>query len=182
LVPVAEIARRIHTIRGLRVMLDSDLAALYGVTTARLNQQIARNAARFPADFVFRLTRREITSMMSQIATSKPGRGGLRKLPNAFTEHGAVMAATVLSSPRAVQMSVFVVRAFLRIREWVAGQAGLAARLAELERRVGEHDHELKAIIQTIRGMLEPPAPSRRRIGFRQSWAAAGQRRWHEHE
>ena len=98
-------------------MLDSDLAALYGVTTARLNQQITRNAARFPADFVFKLTRREITSMMSQIATSKRGRGGRRKLPNAFTEHGAVMAATVVNSPRAVQMSIFVVRAFLRLRK-----------------------------------------------------------------
>jgi hypothetical protein len=107
-------------------MLDSDLAALYGVTTARLNQQITRNAARFPADFVFQLTRREITSMMSQIATSKRGRGGRRKLPNAFTEHGAVMAATVVNSPRAVQMSIFVVRAFLRLREWVVGQAELA--------------------------------------------------------
>jgi hypothetical protein len=150
-------------------MLDSDLAALYGVTTARLNQQITRNAARFPADFVFQLTRREITSMMSQIATSKRGRGGRRKLPNAFTEHGAVMAATVVNSPRAVQMSIFVVRAFLRLRQWVAGQADLAARLADLERRVGAHDHELKAIIQTIRGMLEPPAPPKKQIGFRQT-------------
>ena len=150
-------------------MLDSDLAALYGVTTARLNQQITRNAARFPADFVFQLTRREITSMMSQIATSKHGRGGRRKLPNAFTEHGAVMAATVVNSPRAVQMSIFVVRAFLRLREWVVGQAELAKRLAELERRVGAHDHELKAVIQTIRGMLEPPVPPKKQIGFRQS-------------
>jgi hypothetical protein len=150
-------------------MLDSDLAALYGVTTARLNQQITRNAARFPADFVFQLTRREITSMMSQIATSKRGRGGRRKLPNAFTEHGAVMAATVVNSPRAVQMSIFVVRAFLRLREWVVGQAELAKRLAELERRVGAHDHELKAVIQTIRGMLEPPVPPKKQIGFRQT-------------
>ena len=169
LVPIEDIARRIHTVRGQRVMLDSDLAALYGVTTARLNQQITRNAARFPADFVFQLTRREITSMMSQIATSKRGRGGRRKLPNAFTEHGAVMAATVVNSPRAVQMSIFVVRAFLRLRQWVAGQADLAARLADLERRVGAHDHELKAIIQTIRGMLEPPAPPKKQIGFRQT-------------
>jgi hypothetical protein len=90
-------------------------------------------------------------------------------LPNAFTEHGAVMAATVVNSPRAVQMSIFVVRAFLRLREWVVGQAELAKRLAELERRVGAHDHELKAVIQTIRGMLEPPVPPKKQIGFRQS-------------
>jgi len=150
-------------------MLDSDLAALYGATTKRLNQQVLRNRDRFPADFMFQLAADEAERLRLQFATSKPGRGGRRYLPTAFTEHGAVMAAMVLNSARAVQMSVFVVRAFLRLREWVVGQAGLAARLAELERRVGAHDHELKAIIQTIRGMLEPPVPPRKQIGFRQS-------------
>jgi hypothetical protein len=169
LVPVEDIARTIHTVRGHRVMLDFDLARLYGTTTTRLNQQIRRNRARFPADFMFQLTNEEITSLMSQSATSKVGRGGRRKRPLAFTEHGAVMAATVLNSPRAVQMSIFVVRAFLRLREWVVGQAQLAGRLAELERRVGAHDHELKAIIQTIRSMLEPPSPPRKQIGFRRA-------------
>jgi hypothetical protein len=168
LAPVDDIATKIHTVRGVRVMLDSDLAALYGVTTKRLNEQLRRNRARFPADFVFQLTSEELTRLRSQIATSKRGRGGPRYLPHAFTEHGAVMLATILNSPRAVQMSIFVVRAFLRLREWVVGQAELAARLAELERRVGAHDHDLKAIIQTIRSMLEPPAPPRKQIGFRE--------------
>jgi hypothetical protein len=167
LVPVEEIARTIHTVRGHRVMLDFDLARLYGTSTTRLNQQVRRNRARFPADFMFQLTREELTNLISQIATSSRGWGGRRIPPTAFTEHGAVMAATVLNSPRAVQMSIFVVRAFLRLREWVVGQAELATRLAELERRVGAHDHELKAIIQTIRTMLEPPVPSRKQIGFR---------------
>ena len=169
LAPVEDIARRIHTVRGQRVMLDFDLARVYGVTTTRLNQQVTRNAARFPADFMFRLTRTELTNMMSQIATSSSDWGGRRKPPNAFTEHGAVMLASGLNSPRAVQMCIFVVRAFLRLREWVVGQANLAARLADLEKRVGAHDHELKAVIQAIRGMLEPPVPPKKQIGFRQT-------------
>ncbi len=163
---IEDIARRIHTVRGQRAILDKDLAALYGVSTKRLNQQVHRNADRFPTDFLFRLRPSEARSLRLQSATSKSGRGGRRHPPTAFTEHGAVMAASVLNTPRAVQMSIFVVRAFLRLRQWVIGQAELAARLAELERRVGEHDHELKAIIQTIRGMLDPPAPPRKRIGF----------------
>jgi len=166
--PVEDIARRIHTVRGQRVMLDSDLASLYGVTTKQFNQQVRRNSARFPSDFVFRLTKEEAGNLKSQFVTSSLGWGGRRKPHNAFTEHGAVMAATILNSPRAVQMSIFVVRAFLRLREWVVGQAALAARLADLERRVGAHDHDLKAIIQTIRSMLEPPAPPRKQIGFRE--------------
>ncbi len=156
-------------IRGQRVMLDSDLAGLYGVTTKRLNQQVHRNRGRFPADFSFALPRAELANLRLQNATSRSGWGGRRHPPRVFTEHGAVMVAMVLNSARAVQMSVFVVRAFLRLREWVANQAELAVRLADLERRVGEHDHELRAIIQTIRGMLEAPAPARRRIGFRQT-------------
>jgi hypothetical protein len=172
LAPVDDIAARIHTVRGVRVMLDADLAVLYGVTTSRLNEQVKRNQHRFPPDFMFRVTREEVTSLISQFAISKKGRGGRHKLPNAFTEHGAVMAATILNSPRAVQMSIFVVRAFLRLREWVVGQAELAARLADLERRVGAHDHELKAIIQAIRSMLEPPTPPRKQIGFGQSGAS----------
>ena len=168
LATLPDIASRIHTVRGVRVMLDYDLAALYGVTTKRLNEQFRRNSARFPADFVFRLTGEELVRLRSQIATSKRGRGGPRYLPHAFTEHGAVMLATILNSPRAVQMSIFVVRAFLRLREWVVGQAELAGRLVELERRVGAHDHELKAIIQTIRTMLDPPSPPKKQIGFRE--------------
>ena len=168
LAPVDDIAAKIHTVRGVRVMLDSDLAVLYGVTTKRLNEQVTRNGKRFPPDFVFRLTAEEVSNLRSQIATSSSDWGGRRYLPRAFTEHGAVMLATILNTPRAVQMSIFVVRAFLRLREWVVGQAELAGRLAELERRVGAHDHELKAIIQTIRSMLEPPLAPRKQIGFRE--------------
>lgn len=168
-VPLEDILRRIHLVRGQRVVLDSDLASLYGVATRVLNQAVKRNSLRFPADFLFRLSRKEagaIRRLRSQSVILKRGEH-LKYEPLAFTEHGAVMAATVLNSPRAVQMSIFVVRAFLRLRQWVAGQAQMAARLADLERRVGAHDHELKAIIQTIRSMLEPPSPPRKQIGFR---------------
>ncbi len=165
---VEDIARSIHLVRGQRVMLDSDLASLYGVTTKRLNEQVKRNPRRFPPDFSFKLTPEEYARLRSQNATSKPGRGGPRYAPRAFTEHGAVMLANVLSSPRAIQMSVFVVRAFIRLREWVAGRADLATRLTALERRVGAHDSELREIIQTIRRMLERPAEPPKRIGFQQ--------------
>jgi len=129
LVPVEDIARRIHSVRGQRVMLDSDLAELYGVETRALNQAVKRNAGRFPGDFVFRLSREEASNLRrlrSQFVILKRGEH-LKYGPLAFTEHGAVMVAMVLNGSRAVQMSLFVVRAFLRLREWVVGQAGLAA-------------------------------------------------------
>ncbi len=169
MVPVDAITRRIQFVRGVRVLLDSDLAPLYGVTTKQLNQAVKRNISRFPKDFAFQLASREAGSLRSQFVTSNAGRGGRRYAPWVFTEHGAVMAATVLNSPQAVQMSIFVVRAFLRLREWVTDQAELATRLKDLERRVGGHDHELKAIIQTIRTLLKAPAPLRKQIGFRQA-------------
>ncbi len=168
MVPVDAITRRIQFVRGVRVLLDSDLAPLYGVNTKQLNQAVKRIISRFPKDFAFQLANREAGSLRSQSVTSSAGRGGRRYAPWVFTEHGAVMAATVLNSPQAVQMSIFVVRAFLRLREWVTNQAELATRLKDLERRVGGHDHELKALIQTIRGLLEAPAPPAKRIGFRQ--------------
>lgn len=149
--------------------MDADLAALYGLETRTLNQAVKRNKTRFPPDFAFRLTHAEVTLLISQPVTSNGHRGGTRKRPLAFTEHGAVMAATILNSPRAVQMSIFVVRAFLRLREWVTGQAKLARRLAELERRVGDHDHELRDVIETLLQLLEPPAPPTTPIGFRQA-------------
>ncbi len=172
LATIERIESKIYTIRRVRVVLDSDLAELYGVEARVLNQAVRRNADRFPSDFVLHLSIREtkvLRGLRSQSVISKPGRGGSRYRPIAFTEHGAVMAATVLNSPRAVQMSIFMARAFLRLREWVAGQAQLAKRLAELERRVGAHDHELKDIIETIRQLLEPPAPPSKQIGFRQA-------------
>ena len=121
---------RILIVRGQRVILDSSLAALYGVSTGRFNESVKRNAGRFPADFSFRISDKEYASLMSQSAISKPVRGGRRKLPLVFTEHGAIMAASVLNSPRAIEMSVYVVRAFVRLREVLAGNEQLARKLA----------------------------------------------------
>ena len=127
--PVSEdIGLRIVVLRGQRVLLDADLARVYGVSTARLNEQVRRNAVRFPADFMFQLSNQEFMALMSQIARSKRGRGGTRKPPLAFTEHGAIMAAAVLNSARAVQMSVFIVRAFVQMRDALAGHAQLAKK------------------------------------------------------
>ena len=167
----------IRVIRGQRVILDSDLAKIYGVTTKVLNQAIKRNRERFPNDFVFQLKLQEIREVMrlrSQIVTSKKGRGGQRYLPYAFTEHGAVMAANVLNSERAVAMSVYVVRAFVKLREVLAGNAELASQLDDLERKLaGRLDTHEKAIIELfaqIRRLLKPPPPQperkRRWIGF----------------
>jgi hypothetical protein len=131
-IALEEIGTRIVVLRGQRVLLDVDLASLYGGNTARLNEQVKRNIARFPSDFLFRLEHQELTSLKSQIAISKNGtygRGGTRKLPLAFTEHGALMAANVLRSRRAIQVSVFVVRAFVRLRETLAAHKELAKKL-----------------------------------------------------
>jgi hypothetical protein len=155
----------IHLIRGQRVMLDSDLAAIYQVTTKRLNEQLRRNRARFPSDFAFRLAPEELMSLRSQIATSK-GRGGRRYLPWVFTEHGAIMLASALNSDVAIQASVRVVRAFVRLREMVAGSATLAAKLAELERRLDSHDESIANLFQVIRQLLERPEKPKREIGF----------------
>ena len=168
LVPVEGIQRAILVVRRQKVILDSDLAALYGVSTKRLNEQVRRNPTRFPPDFAFQLTREEHDALRSQIATLKDGRGEHRKYdPWVFAEHGALMAANVLNSPRAVQMSVYVMRAFLRLREWMAGQAELVAKLAELERRVGGHDQDVRAVVLAIRRLMTPPDKPRRKIGFR---------------
>jgi len=147
LVPVEAIARKIYVIRGHKIMLDSDLADLYGVTTKRLNEQVRRNRDRFPADFMFQLTREENDALRSRIATSSknPGHGGRRTLPFAFTEHGAIMAATVLKSKRAVDTGIFVVRAFVKLREMLAGQIQFASRLEELEKTPHRARRELPA-------------------------------------
>jgi ORF6N domain len=162
----ARIERQIHLIRGERVLLDSDLAALYGVTTKRFNEQIRRNAARFPADFMFQLHADEAETLRSQIATSKPGRGGRRYLALAFTEHGAIMAATILNSPRAIEISVYVVRAFVQLRIVIASNKAIARKVAELERRLGTHDEAIANLVQAIRQLMAPPAVKRRGIGF----------------
>ncbi len=163
---IVNLERTIHLIRGQRVMLDSDLAVIYGVTAKRLNEQLKRNRPRFPDDFAFQLTVQEFTDLKSQIATSS-SHGGKRKLPWVFTEHGAFMLASVLNSEIAVQASVWVVRAFVRLREMVAANAQLAAKLQELERRLDSHDEGIANLFAALKQLLEPSEPRKRReIGF----------------
>lgn len=174
-VPGAESA--ILTMRGLKVILDADLARLYGVSTKRLNEQVRRNAEKFPPDFVFQLTPEEVAILKSHFVTSRP-RGmwsqfattSKRRIglpPFAFTEHGAIMAATVLNSPQAVQMSVFVVRAFVQMREQLQGRVEWEKRLAEIERTLLSHDTALRELYQKIRPLLLPPLePPKKQIGF----------------
>jgi ATP-dependent Clp protease ATP-binding subunit ClpA len=157
----------ILSMRGRRVILDSDLARLYGVTTKRLNEQVRRNFGRFPADFMFRLTVEEAEALRSQNATSKAGRGGRRYAPYAFTEHGAIMLASVLNTTRAVDVSVYVVRAFVRLREMMATNREVAMKLQELDRKVAGHDEAICSLVQAIRRLMAPPRPRRRAIGFR---------------
>lgn len=165
IVPTARIESRIFLIRGHKVMLDSDLAELYGVTTKRLNEQVKRNKERFPSDFMFQLTSDEAKRLRSQFATSK--RGGRRYRPYAFTEHGAIMAASVLNSHRAIEVSVYVVRAFVKLREMLRTHKELARRLAELEKRIEGYDEEIIALFEAIRQLMEPPEKHAKRIGFR---------------
>jgi len=180
------LAGRIVVIRGQRVLLDADLAQLYEVETKRFNQQIKRNPMRFPADFMFRLTEEEYESLRSQNVTSSSiarwlmahefenlksqfaisSWGGRRKLPLAFTEHGAIMAASVLNSDLAVEMSVYVVRAFVQLRAVVLDHKALADKLAALERRVSHHDNSLAEVIEAIRALMAQPKPAHRPIGF----------------
>lgn len=149
-------------------MLDSDLATLYGVETRRLNEQVRRNAERFPADFVFQVTPAEFANLKSQFATSSWG--GRRKPPYAFTEHGALMSAMVLNSPRATEVSVYVVRAFVQLRDMLVAHKELARRLDELEagieRKLATRDQAIAGILDAIRGLMTPPEPRRRPIGF----------------
>jgi len=166
LVPVERIESHILMIRGHRVLIDADLAELYGVPTKALNQAVRRNSERFPGDFAFRLTPRE----MSEVVTNCDHLPRLRYspvLPMAFTEHGAIMAANVLNSPQAVRASVLVVRAFVRLRRLLAANHELAGKLAELEGRVGTHDKAIQGIMKAIRELMEaPPDPPKERIGF----------------
>ena len=168
-----DITTLIVTVRGKRVILDRDLAALYGVPTFRFNEAVKRNRNRFPEDFMFQLTRDEVASLTSQFAMSKFGRGGRRTLPYAFTEHGTVMAANILRSPNAIQMSVFVVRAFIRMRQMLIEQRGLARKLAELEEeltaRLDVHETAINEILGQIKRLLSSPPepePPKKRIGL----------------
>lgn len=175
----------IHTLRGQRVMLDSDLARLYGVSTMVFNQAIRRNFNRFPADFLFQLTKGEFANLLAQLATASSGeagplrsqnvilkksaRGRHRKYPPlVFTEHGAIMAATILRSPRAVAMSIYVVRAFVRMREALLTNAVILKRLAQVDRKLLEHDVVLRDVVERLAPLLSPPeSPTpKRKIGF----------------
>ena len=178
LLPVERIENQILLVRGQKVLLDTDLAALYGVETRVLNQAVKRNLERFPADFMFQLSAEEFENWRSQLVISKPGaKMGLRRAPFAFTEHGALMAASVLNSPRAVEVSLYVVRAFVRLRETLAAHKGLAAKLEELEQKTEalalRHDAlaantraQLRQVFDAIRKLMSPPEPKRRPIGF----------------
>src|SRR5712691_4360609 len=141
-VPVTLIERRIYLIRTQKVMIDTDLAQLYGVPTYRLNEAVKRNRKRFPADFMFQLNKKEAESLTSQFAISKKGRGGRRTLPYAFTEQGVAMLSSVLNSERAIQVNIVIMRAFVRLREILASHKDLARKLDELERKHGEHDQK----------------------------------------
>lgn len=162
------IEKSIFVIRGQRVIFDSDLAELYGVTTGNLNKAVKRNLDRFPSDFMFQLDVEEFENLRFQIGISKKGRGGRRYMPHVYTEHGAIMVANVLRSERAALMSVYVVRAFVKLRELVTNNKRLAEKIAEIEERLDEHDDTMKELLDAVRFLLDNPAPPepKRRIGF----------------
>jgi DNA polymerase I-like protein with 3'-5' exonuclease and polymerase domains len=164
---IGEIAQRIHLIRGQRVVLDADLAAFYGETTKRFNQQVNRNRQRFPADFMFQLDDEEFAALRLQFATSNASRGVRRYAPLAFTEHGAIMAATLLNSPRATELSVYVVRAFVELRGILVSNRELAAKVHQLERKVSTHERNIAELADSMGQLLAAPAPPpKRSIGF----------------
>jgi hypothetical protein len=166
-VPVLNaIAQRIFEIRGQRVMLDTDLAALYDVPTFRLNEAVKRNRTRFPEDFMFQLTKEEHAALTSQLAMSKTKRGGRRTEPFAFTEQGVAMLSSVLNSEQAVQVNIAIFRAFIWLRKALPAHQELAAKLAELEETVGKHDVAIGGIIEALNELILPPDKDKRRIGF----------------
>jgi len=168
LVPEERVAQEIFVLRGHKVILDSDLAKLYGVLTKSLNLAVSRNRKRFPADFMFQLTPREYQSLRFQFATSNT-RGGRRYLPYVFTEHGALMLGNVLKSQRAMEISIIVVRAFVRMRQLLSTNIQLSHKLEELDRRVGAHDKNIRDLVLAIRRLMSQPEPKRVPIGFGQS-------------
>jgi hypothetical protein len=168
LVPLERIESRILLIRGHKVILDVDLAELYGVETRRLNEQVKRNIERFPEDFMFQLTPEEFSILISHFATSSSSWGGRRKPPLAFTEHGAIMAASVLNSKKAIEVSVYVVRVFIKLRQLLATHKELSKKLYELERRLDSHDKSIRNLVIAIRQLMEPPKEiTKRAIGFK---------------
>ena len=169
LVSRERIEQTILVIRGHRVMLDANLAKLYGVTTFNLNKAVKRNGDRFPDDFMFRLSTQETAVLTFQIGISKPrGRGGRRTAPYVFTEQGVAMLSSVLRSKRAIHVNIMIMRAFVKLRELAVGHRALATKLAQLERKVGGHDGQIRSLFDAIRQLMEPLPPSKsRRIGFK---------------
>jgi hypothetical protein len=165
--PIRRIEDLIFLVRGQRVMLDSDMAKVYGVSTTRLNEQFQRNQDRFPESFAFQLASQEFAALISQNAISKKGRGGRRTLPWVFTEHGALQLANVLRSKTAAKASIRVVQVFISMREQLAAHKELAGKLAELEGRITGHDEALQNLFEAIRQLIEPPLlETRKQIGF----------------
>jgi hypothetical protein len=165
IIPAVRIAQSIHFLRGQKVILDRDLALLYGVTTGNLNKAVSRNQNRFPSDFMFQLTTEEAERLIFQFGISK-GRGGRRHLPYAFTERGVAMLSSVLNSERAVKVNIAIMRAFVKLRQALETNRELARKFSELEKRVGKHDEEIGEIIEAIRQLIAPPEKPRRQIGF----------------
>ena len=166
LVPQELAERRILVVRGQRVMLDRDMAELYGVMTSQLTRQVRRNIARFPTDFMFQLTKEELMNLMCQFGTSSWG--GTRKLPHAFTEQGIAMLSGVLHSKRAIHVNIAIMRAFVKIRQFLSAHKGLAKKLEELEKKTTKHDAEIQAIFDVMKQLMTPPKPKQKpQIGFR---------------
>lgn len=162
------VEHKIYMIRGQRVMCDFDLAGIYNVSTKRLNEQVKRNIARFPSDFAFQLTLDEFKALMSQIATSKLSRGGRTKLPYVFTEHGVVMLSSVLRSPRAIQMNIFIVRAFIKMRELLNLNKELALKIDEIERKQKEQGDQISSVYSVVKQLIEQPVIPKKKIGFKE--------------
>ncbi len=167
LIPLERVERSIFVLRGQKVIIDVTLADLYGVTVKRLNEQVKRNQDRFPLDFMFQMTDEEHQALRSQSATIETGRGRHRKyLPYVFTEHGAIMAASVLNSGRAIEMSILVVRAFIKLRNILATNRQLATKLDELERKLSTHDQQIMVLFDAIQSLTTPAKQQRQIIGF----------------
>jgi hypothetical protein len=165
IIPIERIAQSIRWIRGKRVLLDSDLAALYGVTTGNLNKAVKRNSDRFPSDFMFELRPEELTNLKFQFGISRWG-GRRRSCPHVFTEQGIAMLSSVLNSERAIKVNIAIMRAFVKLRQILETNRELAKKFSELEQRVGKHDEEIDAILEAIRQLIAPPDTLRREIGF----------------
>ncbi len=166
-VSVQFVERRIYLIRGHKVMIDVDLAEMYDVPTKRLNEQVRRNQKRFPADFMFRLTKEEAENLRSQFATSRSAHGGRRSLPYAFTEHGVAMLSSVLNSERAIEVNITIMRAFVRLRQMLESNEELNRKFAAVIRKLGTHDKYFRVVFDELKKLTEQPSPPRKAIGFK---------------